>query len=267
MTEVERAEQIAAGPRHRFWWNIVLVSGFVLALAGLFVALYQLSHRAETAETSAVSLAEQVQERCDTEGSFLVGDRDLCEQADNVAEDPGVTPGPVSGRDGVDGARGPQGIPGVEGKQGRTGPPGEIGPRGPVGPRGGPGEDGEDGADSTVPGPAGINGTNGLNGADGRGIQSMQCATGGWIVTYTDGISSDSGPCRGPQGDQGSKGEPGKDSTVPGPKGDQGTARPGAYTCPDGETVTGFTVAEDGAVTLSCQAANPLPSTDPSPLE
>jgi hypothetical protein len=97
-------------------------------------------------------------------------------------------------------------------------------------------------------GPSGSNGDDGDVGAPGRGIQSLQCATGGFIVTYTDGIAAPAGgPCRGPQGERGEKGEPGKDSTVPGP---QGTATPGTYTCPDSEYVGGFTVAEGGAVTI-----------------
>jgi hypothetical protein len=139
---------------------------------------------------------------------------------------------------------------------------------------------GADGKDSTVPGPpptaaqmdaaqarycdahnecqgpAGLNGINGTNGADGRGLLSMQCATGGWIIKYTDGIGEpDGGPCRGPQGVPGTDGHDGKD-------GADGTAKPGTYACPDGETVTGFTVAADGAVTLSCQAFPAPPTTD-----
>lgn len=139
---------------------------------------------------------------------------------------------------GTAGPQGERGFAGVPGPQGRTGPPGETGPRGPSGPRGEPGED------STVPGPAGIDG---LNGTDGRGIQSMQCATGGWVIKYTDLTTApDPGPCQGPQGAHGVQGPQG----APGP---QGTAKPGDYACPDGEVMTGFTVAEDGAVTLACK--------------
>jgi hypothetical protein len=150
------------------------------------------------------------------------------------------------------GERGPQGDrgpAGVRGPQGRTGPPGEIGPPGPVGPRGPKGDPGD-------------------VGASGRGIQSMQCATGGWVITYTDSLTEpDGGPCRGPQGEPGPQGVHGEQgpmgSTGPeGPQGPQGTARPGTYTCPDGEHMTGFMVASDGAVTLSCQELAP-PVIDP----
>jgi hypothetical protein len=137
---------------------------------------------------------------------------------------------------------------------------------------------GADGKDSTAPGPAPTTaqldaaqarycdahnecrGPGGANGADGRGILSMQCAVGGWIIKYTDGLTDDAaGPCQGPQGVHG---EQGPASTVPGP---EGTAKPGDYACPDGEHMTGFAVADDGAVTLACQAPNPPVIDPPSP--
>ena len=94
-------------------------------------------------------------------------------------------------------------------------------------------------------------GTDGLNGTDGRGIQSMQCATGGWIITYTDGLNqADAGPCQGPQGVHGEQG-------AIGATGPQGTATPGVYACPDGEYMTGFSVAENGDVTLTCKTTFP----------
>lgn len=148
---------------------------------------------------------------------------------------------------GAPGPEGDQGPPGARGPQGRTGPPGEIGPPGPVGPRGVKGDTGDVGA----------------TGAPGRGIQSMQCATGGWIITYSDSLTEpDPGPCRGPQGEvgppgpQGVHGEQGPQG-APGEQGPQGTAKPGDYACPDGEHMTGFTVATDGAVTLACKDTTP----------
>jgi len=60
--------------------------------------------------------------------------------------------------------------------------------QGPMGPAG---------ADSTVPGPAGPPGPAGANGADGRGIQSAFCGDDArWVITYTDGTTSDGGVCR-----------------------------------------------------------------------
>jgi hypothetical protein len=60
--------------------------------------------------------------------------------------------------------------------------------QGPMGPAG---------ADSTVPGPTGPPGPAGANGADGRGIQSAFCGDDArWVITYTDGTTSDGGACR-----------------------------------------------------------------------
>lgn len=236
MSETERAAEIASGPRRRFLQNIAIVAAVVVALAGMFVALYQLQHQADTAGTNAVSLAEQVQERCDTEGSLLVGDRDLCARADDVAEDPSTELVPVNGRDGAAGTDGTDGTDGADGIDGKDGADGK------------PGKNGADGTD-------GLDGAPGLPGADGRGIESTRCTSAGWVTTYTDGtIDGGTGPCIGPQGVHGEQG----------PQGVPGTAKPGTYACPDGETMTGFTVAVDGAVTLACEDTTP-PIITPTP--
>jgi hypothetical protein len=54
------------------------------------------------------------------------------------------------------------------------------------------------GADSTVPGPTGADSTvPGPGGPQGRGLQSQYCGDDGrWLITYTDGATSDGGPCR-----------------------------------------------------------------------
>ncbi|WP_205754728.1 hypothetical protein [Pseudarthrobacter sp. NamE5] len=160
----------------------------------------------------------------------------ICRKAEQVASEPsGPLVGP-QGLQGVPGPRGEQGFPGPAGPTGGTGPkgdkgdqgimgllgltgsagtPGPIGPLGPVGPAGPPGPpgatgaQGEPGADSTVPGPPGPAGAPGAPGADGatgpqgpagqdgRGIKSAQCGDDGrWIITYTDGATSDAGQCR-----------------------------------------------------------------------
>lgn len=224
MTETERAERITRGPRRRFAGNIALVLALVLGLTGVVLGWHEMGQRAETAESSAVSLAEQVQERCESGGSLDVGDHDLCEEANDVVESGPPSVGPA-GAQGPQGERGPAG---VQGPQGRQGPPGEIGPPGPVGPRGGTGATGEQGA----PGFAGPQGEPGEPGP--QGLQGEPGATG-------------------PQGEPGPQGVHGEQ----GAQGPRGTAKPGTYTCPDGEHMTGFTVDAEGAVTLSCQAPTP----------
>jgi len=102
-----------------------------------------------------------------------------------------------------------------------------------------PGADGTNGADSTVPGPP------------GRPPTPEEVLAAVEIVCADDA-------CVGPQGVHGVQGAQG----IQGPP---GTAKPGSYSCPDDEHVTGFTVAEDGAVTLACQAPTPPVIDPPSP--
>lgn len=220
MTEVERADQIAREPRRRFKQNIAIVATALAALALYLVLWHETQLRAETAETSAISLAEQVQEACESQGSLDLDGRDLCKQADDVVEGT-----PVAGPAGIPGPQGERGFTGAQGIQGREGPPGEVGPRGPLGPRG------ETGA-------AGADGANGADGVDGE--------------TGATGAAGPQGE-PGPQGEQGVHGEQG----AQGIQGPQGTAKPGTYACPDGEVMTGFTVAEDGTVTLACEDTTP----------
>ncbi len=217
--------------------KVVAFALFVLALAAvLLLILNQLAAGQDERQQQAAQITA-------LQAGLDEANERLADEGEPPVDVPGVEPGddpqdPVI-------IQGERGFTGATGAQGRTGPPGEIGPRGPLGPRGEPGKD------STVPGPAGVDGTNGINGADGRGIQSMQCATGGWIVTYTDlSTASDVGPCTGPQGVHGEQG-------AQGIQGEQGTAKPGDYACEDSKVMTGFTVAEDGTVTLACRDAVP----------
>jgi hypothetical protein len=216
VTETERAEQNTRGPRRRFAQNIIGIAALVLALASFVVVWHVQQQRAENAEISELSLAQQVQAACDSQGSLDLDGRDLCEQADDVIEGTPVT-GPA-GAQGIPGPQGERGFTGATGPQGRTGPPGEIGPRGPLGPRGETGADGAVGATGEAgatgatgpqgePGPQGDQGTAGApgptgakgeRGVDGRGIAKVEChTTGDWIFTWTDGTASTvTGPCR-----------------------------------------------------------------------
>lgn len=111
------------------------------------------------------------------------------------------------------------------------GPPG---PQGPMGPQGFPGLDGADGDPGGV-GPRGAAGATGLS------------------CTAEFGIDD----CRGPAGPIGPAGPQGP-AGPSGPAGPAGTARPGTYTCPDGEYVRGFTIGDGGVVTLQCAALAPV---------
>lgn len=209
MTEVEKADQIAGDTRRRFWQNFALMLALVLGLAGVILGWHGLDQRAESAETSAVSLAQQVQDACATQGSLDLQGRDLCQQADDV-----VQGSPPAGPAGAQGVQGERGFTGAQGIQGRTGPPGEVGPDGPIGPRGEqgaqgvagmdgergmPGADGNDGVPGPM-GPPGPAGTNGKDGPRGVGIAKVECpASGDWIITLTDGTAQTvTGPCRVP---------------------------------------------------------------------
>ena len=213
MTEVERADKIAAGPRRRFTQNIVGIAALLLALAALGVVWHDAWQRAHDAEASAVSLAQQVQNACESQGSLDLDGRNLCREADDVVQ--GTPAAGPAGAQGVQGVQGPRGFTGVQGAQGRTGPPGETGPPGPVGPRGEPGAAGANGLNgaggeqgiegqqgATGPqGPTGVAGAQGETGAtgkDGRGIADIVChTTGDWIITLTDGTAlTVKGPCR-----------------------------------------------------------------------
>lgn len=90
-------------------------------------------------------------------------------------------------------------------------------------------------------GPQGESGTDGQDGQNGdEGPQGAQ---------------GDQGP-KGDQGDQGPKGDDGPKGNdgEAGPQGPPGTATPGSYGCPDGQYVTGFTVASTGDVNVACGA-------------
>lgn len=131
---------------------------------------------------------------------------------------------------------GPAGLPGATGATGPQGPRGlscidVLGLeacRGPQGPSGAVG----------ATGPAGANGIDGKDGAPGA-----------------QGPAGPAGPA-GPKGDTGAPGKDGADGAT-GPPGPRGTADPGSYICPSGEYVTGFTIASDGTVTLTCAGILP----------
>ena len=201
-----------------------LVVGFV---TGWFIAGQRTLER-DDAQAAARPLADQLLELCerDTDRAARLADIGLCDRAADAREvvddgaDPVLVPGPP----------GPQGPPGPAGRDG-------FGIDGSDGTAGDPGKDGRDGVD----GDPGADGPRGFSCVDELGLEA----------------------CRGPAGPQGAA------STVPGPpgpagpKGDTGppgppgTARPGTYSCGEGEDVAGLTIGDAGAVTLDCRGLNP----------
>jgi hypothetical protein len=229
----QTAEVVAERRALPVWFIVALMASLIL---NVVIVVWALS-RADTAETSAVSLAEQVQTACDTEGSLDLEGRNLCDDAEAVIEGTPITgPAGPEGPQGVTGATGATGPMGPTGPQGRTGPPGETGPVGPLGPRG-------------AVGPEGIAGATGSTGATGE--------TG---ATGQTGPQGETGPA-GPQGEPGATGATGPQGER-GATGPAGTALPGTYDCPEGQYMTGFTVGPNGGVSLECEAFNPVPSTN-----
>lgn len=195
--------------------SLVVIICLLLAAMGYVTWLWRIE--ANAARASAASLAEQVQAACqDPESEILVGDEDICDYAQKVADDPApVTPATPrdgidgkDGEDGSDGRPGATGAPGTDGENGTAGRDGKDGANGldgkptngTAGAPGAPGEPGKDGAPG-IPGKDGAPGVNGTNGApgvngtdgqDGRGVSSMACgARGTLLVTYTDGAISE----------------------------------------------------------------------------
>lgn len=194
--------------------------GFALAMVALAAGVFWILSQFAADDTE---LQRQAAEIAALEAGMEEANARLEAEGEQPVPVPSVEPGgealPPQIIIGEPGPEGDQGPPGVRGPQGRIGPPGEVGPPGPVGPRG---ATGEPGADSTVAGPQGPQGEPGQD-------------------------STVPGPV-GPQGEPGPQGEQGAQG-FPGPP---GTARPGTYTCPEGQFTTGFTIADDGAVTLTC---------------
>lgn len=145
-----------------------------------------LRERLEREEAALLALAEQIR---------LLGQQPVVEPSD--PPEPGelvAIPGPrglscieeigyarCRGDRGRVGGDGSPGEPGSDGQDGEAGPPGPPGPAGPPGDRG----------------PEGPAGPAGPAGADGRGLKDAQCGDDGrWVLTWTDGTTSDGGVCR-----------------------------------------------------------------------
>ena len=219
-TPVTLDEMVEKADRSRKWdkrvkwglfWTIM-----IFGLAGFFMLGQAVADR-DDAKAEAASeqqakkdIAVEVQAAICQAGEVAVYDQALCDQLEQIAEEPSrLEQGPqgIQGLQGVEGLRGPSGADGADGEDGAPGPAGADGVDGTNGLNGIDGATGLTGApgkDSTVPGPAGpagANGNDGAPGASGRGISSVTCEGTGdasyWLVTYDDGTTQTSGgPCR-----------------------------------------------------------------------
>ncbi len=209
----------------------IVALALVLALAGGTLAFLTLSQklseadsRLDKADEDRSSLQSQATQQ--TEGIEKI--TDALGSANQRLADAGEPTVPIpEAAEEVVGVPGPQGAPGDRGPRGFTGDEGGTGSSG---------SDGSDGSDSTVPGPRGL-----------RGFP---------------------GPASTVPGPQGPPGPAGADSTIPGPqgpvgpqgeRGPTGTAQPGAYSCAEGQYVTGFSVGDAGGVTLMCASPGLIP--------
>lgn len=189
MSEIQRVNAVLESKGRRQAW-VVAVIALLVASVGLNVWLaWAANQRAETAENEASSLAEHVQEACDEFGTMVVDGDNLCERADDVAEQV-ATPGPAgpageTGPRGATGATGPTGPAGRDGTDGATGATGPAGPAGADGAAGGQGEPGATGATGEA-GPAGPQGETGPQGAVGpAGPPGSICPEGYTLQKFT----------------------------------------------------------------------------------
>lgn len=189
MSEIQRVNAVLESKGRRQAW-VVAVIALLVASVGLNVWLaWAANQRAETAENEASSLAEHVQEACDEFGTMVVDGDNLCERADDVAEQV-ATPGPAgptgeTGPRGASGVTGPPGPAGVDGKDGAAGATGPAGPEGATGATGATGPQGATGETGET-GPAGPQGEPGQQGPGGpAGSPGPTCPEGYTLQKFT----------------------------------------------------------------------------------
>ncbi|WP_436700986.1 hypothetical protein [Nocardioides sp. BYT-33-1] len=200
--------------------TLKIAAAIVAVAVGAWIIAFVLGLAANQSESRA-DRARMTEKIANLEATAKVRDATIAELQKRCADAAGCTPVVV-----------PEAIRGATGDRGIQGPVGPPGPRGEscveeLGLRTCRGDDGANGA-TGEPGANGADGTPGKDGAAGK-----------------DGA-------QGPQGDPGPAGPAG-------PQGPAGTAQPGSYSCPDGEVMSGFTVAADGSVSITCRPATPLP--------
>lgn len=175
-------------------WTVGIV---VLALGAWLVGkvstLGEENHRFEQRDQQSIEDRRDLRERVEGYETVLAA---LTEQLRQLGEKPVVEPEdpPEPGQIiPIPGPRGPScieeiGLQPCRGDEGRSGQPGSEGEPGEPGVPGTPGEQGPKGEKGDT-GERGPEGPAGPAGADGRGIQTVTCEGGQFVVTYTDGTS------------------------------------------------------------------------------
>lgn len=204
----KHAENVISQKAKRDGWNILLLVVLLLILVAVAWNSYSDRVARIQAQRSAATLAEQVQAACaDPESELLIGDEDICDLAQKVADEPAppaiqLTPEPgLDGKDGERGPQGPQGIPGIPGLDGKNGLNGSDGLTPAPGLNGKDGQNGSSGKDG-APGPAGDPGPAGPAGPEGPAGPA--------------GPEGPAGPA-GPVGPEGPMGPPGAPVNCPSP--------------------------------------------------
>lgn len=173
------------------WAFLVLAVMIVLGLGSLLYFQVTTTAEKNTAQANSVTLAQDIQQICSTQGKLLVSDRDICAKADQVQQKPTEAIPGAKGDPGVDGKDGAQGPPGP---QGLTGPKGDTGNNGTSGVSGTNGSNGVDGP-SGPPGPQGEPGPQGVQGPQGEPGPQGETGTTPSSFTWTDPKTSTTYTC------------------------------------------------------------------------
>lgn len=217
----ERAETLIHRNARRDWVTVGLVALVVILVGWNGWLLHDASQRAQAARSNALSLAEQVQRACLDE-DVIVSDQNVCDRAEEVADEPST---PITPQPGPTGATGERGPAPSEGDVARAvasycdsrgycrGPEGGKGDKGDPGQPGTPGESIKGDTGDTGPAGASIKGDRGETGAPGEPGPPGRAPTAEEIAAAVAAYCEANNGCQGPQGEPGQPGEPGPGPT------------------------------------------------------
>ena len=186
------------------WLVAVVVLLALVWLAGRVASLDEENRGFEKRDEQSLADRRALAERLDREEAAMQA---LAEQLRQLGEKPVVEPSDPPEPGQIVPIPGPRGLSCIEeigyprcrGDQGRAGAGGADGNDGT------PGADGKDGVDGKDGAP-GADGRDGVDGKDGRGIEDAKCGDDGrWTLWWTDGTTSDGGPCLIAPGNSGAK--------------------------------------------------------------